>query len=46
MSFLKHTSLAAMALGAILGATSVAAQSAAEALEQLAGQVLSTGPNC
>lgn len=45
MSFLKHTSLAAMALGAILGVTPVAAQSAAEALEQLAGQVLSTGPN-
>lgn len=45
MNFLKPTSLAAMALGATLGATPVAAQSAAEALEQLAGQVLSTGPN-
>ena len=45
MSFLKHTSLAAMALGTILGATPVVAQSAAEALDALAGQVLSTGPN-
>lgn len=45
MSILKHTGIAAIAIGAMLGTTPLMAQSPTEALEALASQVLSTGPN-